>query len=157
MLERDYIMRLIRQFFEALEKLKEKRDINDGTSIQVETNNMYTSYFHQPEAFFYEAGSDIIIGYMQARFSEKEYMQRIELLAELLYFDSTIKTSKEQQRMLWEKVLDLLTFLDTHSDTFSFDRRRKMEDIKALLNPWKSKNILFQQKNMFFPLKIPIS
>ena len=54
MLERDYIMRLIRQFFEALEKLKEKRDTNDGTSIQVETNNMYTSYFHQPEAFFYE-------------------------------------------------------------------------------------------------------
>lgn len=134
MLERDYIMRLIRQFFEALEKLKEKREKQEGATLQMETDDMYRSFFHQLAPFFYEASSDILIGYIQARFPEKEYLHRIELLAELLYFDSTIKTSEEERRMLWGKVLDLLTFLDTHSDTFSFERRRKMEDVSALLN-----------------------
>lgn len=134
MLERDYIMRLIRQFFEALEKLKEKREKQEGATLQMETDDMYRSFFHQPAPFFYEASSDILIGYIQARFPEKEYLHRMELLAELLYLDSTIKTSEEERRMLWGKVLDLLTFLDTHSDTFSFERRRKMEDVSALLN-----------------------
>ena len=134
MLERDYIMRLIRLFFEALEKLKEKREKQEGIALQVETEGMYRSFFHQPAPFFYEASSDILIGYIQARFPEKECLHRIELLAELLYFDSTIKTSEEEQRALWGKVLDLLTFLDTHSDTFSFERRRKMEEVAALLN-----------------------
>ena len=124
MLEKDYIMRLIRQFFEALEKLKEKRGKENESTLQMETNGMYRSYFHQPQDFFYEAGMDIILAYMQARFSEEECLQRMELLAELLRFEG---------QMLNEKALELLTFADTHSDTFSFERRRKMEEIKAQL------------------------
>ena len=44
MLEKDYIMRLIRQFFEALEKLIEKRGKEEGTTLQIEVNGMYRSY-----------------------------------------------------------------------------------------------------------------
>lgn len=134
MLEKDYIMRLIRQFFEALEKLKEKREKHPEANIQVEVSDLYTTYFRQPAPFFYEAKPEIIVGYMQARFSQEEYLQRVELLTELLYFDATIKTSEEERKTLLEKVLGLLTFLDTHSDTFSLDRRRKMEKIETLLN-----------------------
>ena len=133
MLEKDYIMRLIRQFFEALEKLKEKRGKENESTLQMETNGMYRSYFHQPQDFFYEAGMDIILAYMQARFSEEECLQRMELLAELLRFDASLKPSTEEGQMLNKKALELLTFADTHSDTFSFERRRKMEEIKAQL------------------------
>ena len=133
MLEKDYIMRLIRQFFEALEKLKEKRGKENESTLQMETNGMYRSYFHQPQDFFYEAGMDIILAYMQARFSEEECLQRMELLAELLRFDASLKPSTEEGQMLNEKALELLTFADTHSDTFSFERRRKMEEIKVQL------------------------
>ena len=137
MLEKDYIMRLIRQFFEALEKLIEKRGKEEGTTLQIEVNGMYRSYFHQPQDFFYEAGMDIILAYMQARFSEEECLQRMELLAELLAellrFDASLKPSTEEGQMLNEKALELLTFADTHSDTFSLERRRKMEEIKAQL------------------------
>ena len=131
MLEKDYIMRLIRQFFEALEKLIEKRGKEEGTTLQIEVNGMYRSYFHQPQDF--EAGMDIILAYMQARFSEEECLQRMELLAELLRFDASLKPSTEEGQMLNEKALELLTFADTHSDTFSLERRRKMEEIKAQL------------------------
>ena len=35
MLQRDYIMRLLQQFFEALEKLVDERDIKDGPELQL--------------------------------------------------------------------------------------------------------------------------
>ena len=53
MLERDYIMRLIRQFFEALEKLKEEKAEKQSSTLQLEIHSMYRAYFHQPEIFFY--------------------------------------------------------------------------------------------------------
>lgn len=133
MLEKDYIMRLIRQFFEALEKLKEKKGKENETTLQMETSGMYRSYFHQPQDFFYEAGMDIILAYMQARFTEEECLQRIELLAELIHFDASLKSSKEEQTALEQKALELLNFADTHSDTFSFGRRQKMKEIEDFL------------------------
>ena len=116
MLEKDYIMRLIRQFFEALEKLIEKRGKEEGTTLQIEVNGMYRSYFHQPQDFFYEAGMDIILAYMQARFSEEECLQRMELLAELLRFDASLKPSTEEGQMLNEKA-DIIK-------TLFFDKKR---------------------------------
>ena len=53
MLERDYIMRLIRQFFEALEKLKEEKAEKQSSTLQLEIHSMYRAYFHQPESFFF--------------------------------------------------------------------------------------------------------
>ena len=41
MLERDYIMRLIRQFFEALEKLKEEKAEKQSSTLQLEIHSMY--------------------------------------------------------------------------------------------------------------------
>lgn len=133
MLEKDYIMRLIRQFFEALEKLKEKKGKETETTLQMETSGMYRSYFHQPQDFFYEAGMNIILAYMQARFTEEECLKRIELLAELIHFDASLKSSKETQIALEQKALELLNFADTHSDTFSLERRQKMKEIEAFL------------------------
>ena len=52
MLERDYIMRLIRQFFEALEKFKEEKAEKQSSTLQLEIHSMYRAYFHQPESFF---------------------------------------------------------------------------------------------------------
>lgn len=53
MLERDYIRRLIRQFFEELEKLRDKQR-NDAYSstYQCEVNSMYRAYLGHPASFF---------------------------------------------------------------------------------------------------------
>ena len=40
MLERDYIMRLIRQFFEALEKLKEEKATKPVETLQIDIHSM---------------------------------------------------------------------------------------------------------------------
>lgn len=52
MLERDYIMRLIRQFFEALEKLKEEKAEKQSSTLQLEIHSMYRAYFTSLKVFF---------------------------------------------------------------------------------------------------------
>ena len=48
MLQRDYIMRLLQQFFEALEKLVEERDKKDGPELQLQLQSIYRAYFNHP-------------------------------------------------------------------------------------------------------------
>lgn len=124
MLERDYIMRLIRQFFEALEKLKEEKAEKQSSTLQLEIHSMYRAYFHQPESFFYEQDAEFILHYLQTEFPKQEFLQRIEMLSELL-------CSAKEKKELYRKALYTMEYLDTHSDTFSFERRRKIGEIKA--------------------------
>lgn len=134
MLERDYIMRLIRQFFEALEKLKEEKTTKPAATLQIEVQSMYRAYFHQSESFFYEQDAEYILQYLQAEYSEQEFLHRIEMLSDLLNYDASIQQSPEAKKTLYQKALLLLTYLDTHSNTFSFERRRKIAEIKGLIN-----------------------
>ena len=116
MLERDYIMRLIRQFFEALEKLKEEKAEKQSSTLQLEIHSMYRAYFHQPESFFYEQDAEFILHYLQTEFPKQ---------------DASIKSSAKEKKELYRKALYTMEYLDTHSDTFSFERRRKIGEIKA--------------------------
>lgn len=134
MLERDYIMRLIRQFFEALEKLKEEKKQEDQTSIQLQIHSMYRAYFLQTESFFYEQDATFILHHLITSFSETEYLHRLEMLTNLLCFDASIKKSETEKKELYQKALLLIKHLDTHSNTFSFERRQKIAEIQRLLN-----------------------
>ena len=133
MLERDYIKRLIRQFFEAIEKLKEEKEKEDIPTVQLQVNSMYTAYFLKSASFFYEQDTEFAIQYLASSFSPDELLERVEMLSELFYQDALLKATHEARKDLLKKSLSLLTFLDTHSDTFSFERRAKMANLQALI------------------------
>ena len=52
MLQRDYIMRLLQQFFEALEKFVEERDKKDGPELEFQLHRIYRAYFNHPSTFY---------------------------------------------------------------------------------------------------------
>lgn len=133
MLERDYIMRLIRDFFDALEKLKVKSQKENKPTLQLEIKSMYRAYFTQSENFFYEQDINYILFYLETTFPPHELLQRVEILAELMYFDGSIQT-ETGKKLLWSKSLALLLYLDTHSNTFSMERRNKITKIKELID-----------------------
>ena len=130
MLERDYIMRLIRQFFEALKKLIESRNEKEPATIQAEFGQMYTAYFGKPDTFFYGRSADEILNFLRETYNPQEFLSRVEMLADLIYYHGTIKTEETERKMFFRKSLALLEYLDAHSDTFSFERRRKISDIR---------------------------
>ena len=113
------------------EKLKEEKAEKQSSTLQLEIHSMYRAYFHQPESFFYEQDAEFILHYLQTEFPKQDFLQRIEMLSELLCYDASIKSSAKEKKELYRKALYTMEYLDTHSDTFSFERRRKIGEIKA--------------------------
>jgi len=61
MLQRDYIMRLVRQFIEALEKLVEEKKKEDGPEFQLKIQSIYRAYFNHSHHFYYEQDAEYIL------------------------------------------------------------------------------------------------
>lgn len=129
MLQRDYIMRLLQDFVEALEKLVEERGKHDGPELQLQLQSIYRAYFNHPHTFYYNQDAEYILNDLGQNYGGEELLTRIEMLSELLYQDALLKEPEEQNYLL-RKSLYLLIYLDEHSDTFSFERRGKISEIE---------------------------
>lgn len=126
MLERDYIMRLIREFAEALELLKKK----DLRKQKDEIRRMYDQYVGSYTFYFTATVGEVMQSMEQ--FPAGQRLQRMEMLAELYYAEAGMH-SQPFRTMLLEKALALFSFIDRHDRTFSFDRLGKISRIKAQL------------------------
>lgn len=140
-------MRLLQQFFEALEKLVEERDKKDGPELQLQLQSIYRAYFNHPSTFYYDQDAEYILNEMGQNYGGEELLTRIDMLSELLYQDALLKESEEQKYLL-RKSLFLLNYLDTHSDTFSFERRGKIGEIEKKI-VISSSIALFSKKSCF--------
>ena len=129
MLQRDYIMRLLQQFFETLEKLVEERDKKNGPELQLQLQSIYRAYFNHPPTFYYDQDAEYILNEMRQNYGGEELLTRINMLSELLHQDALLKEPEEQKYLL-RKSLFLLKYLDEHSNTFSFERKGKIEEIE---------------------------
>ncbi|MDR0348866.1 MAG: hypothetical protein LBH90_05155 [Tannerella sp.] len=135
MIERDYIMRILQEFFNAIAKLiRLNAEDPDTSHIQSRFNDVYRQFFRRPAAHFYETEKDVILADLEKEGrSERDTLGKVQMLSELLYRDGLIKTSIPEKCMLLEKSLHLLDYLSRNSRTYSWDLGLKMADIKKLL------------------------
>ena len=122
-------MRLLQQFFETLEKLVEERDKKNGPELQLQLQSIYRAYFNHPPTFYYNQDAEYILNEMGQNYGGEELLTRIDMLSELLHQDALLKELEEQKHLL-RKSLFLLKYLDEHSNTFSFERKGKIEEIE---------------------------
>ena len=138
MIERDFIMRMLQMFFEALAKLIEKKDVPgeepDPSYIQERLYGMYEQFFHTPAIHFYHLSKeDMLDELLSNNYSERDILARVQMLSELLYQDAMVKNSTLEKYGLLEKSLYLFEYLNHHSNTFSWDRNQRILDIKKIL------------------------
>lgn len=128
MLRRDYIMNLIRLFFEALGKFLRNKEGKDADILRPELNELYKRFLNEPRDYYYNLSVEEIID----SFTDEEKLYKLEIVAELFYQDALI--GKEVNQQLLGKSLALFRYIDLNSDTFSFDRQRKVMEIESLLS-----------------------
>lgn len=125
MLQRDYILRLIKEFAEALELVK--KDIGKS---RTEIRRMYDQYVG-PYAFYHTAAIEDVMESF-GRFAPEERLQRMEMLAELYYAETGI-TLGPMREMLLQKAFAMFDFIDRHDRTYNMDRLAKISDIRKKL------------------------
>jgi len=124
MLQRDYIMRLIREFMAALQRLLEKNEI---TTRREEIKQLYEKYVG-PYALYHNATTEEV---MQALAGEDEEhrLYKLEILAELFHAEADME-SEPFASFLLNKSLVLFEHLDRTSKVYSIDRKNKIALIK---------------------------
>ena len=128
MLQRDYIMRLIREFMAALERFLNKKEVTDRRE---EIKKLYEQYVG-PYALYHNATIDEVMAALQGE-DEEHRFYKMQILAELFNVEADIE-SKAFSDFLLEKSYALFDFIDKNGKEYSLDRRRKMETIRQRLD-----------------------
>lgn len=126
MIERDYILRILQQFFELLERLIHNKAKQGTGQTQTTLDTLYGSFLGRPAEFYKENSLDEII----QSFGETDHLPKIEMLSELLYQDALLKEEGEARRTILGKSLSLFEYLDAHSTTYSVSRQQKINEVR---------------------------
>ena len=127
MLQRDYIMKLITQFFEGLSELLSSSKKDKGQDII----EMYNAYVGPYDKFHTEDEASIMQSF--DKYGEKERLYRMEMLAELYLAESSMKMGEACESLL-HRSYALFVYINEHSNTFSADRLHKIDTIAKALS-----------------------
>jgi hypothetical protein len=135
MLQEDFILRLIREFIQALGVLISRMKGKDDPDIEVQFNSFYKRYFDQKGDYFKEMPVEDMIKYINEKYPEQHRLPRVEMLSDLLYSEGSLISSSSiaTKRKLWEKASYLYNYIDENDSTYSLPRMRKQEEIKKFI------------------------
>ena len=133
MLQRDYIMRLIREFMAALQLLLEGKDMERRRE---EPKKLYEQYIG-PYELYHNATLDVAMRAL-ASYDEGQRLERLEMLAELYYAEADTVTGPDRNVLL-DRADNRFACIARNGKTFSMDRRYKMVLIEQRLKKCSGK------------------
>ena len=125
MLQQDYFLRIIEEFAKALSLFKQSK--KDLKQKQDEILKLYDTYVGDNVFYHIASMDDIMDSFI--RFPEDERLERMEILAELYYAESDLKSGPSHD-MLLENARKLFIFIDHHSRTLSLQRQQRIIQIE---------------------------
>jgi len=128
MLQRDYFLRIIQEFMAALAKFLEKKEAEEQRDNDL--RELYRQYVGTYD--LRNLSLDELLDYARNEWKEDERMQRLEMVAELLYAEGSYKQAPLRQ-MLLEKAYQMFDYVDANGNLFSIGRRQKMTAIRKEL------------------------
>ncbi len=130
MIQQDYFIRVIREFFAALARALEKKEIEDRSKA---IHEMYEQYLGSYE-FYQNATPEESIEHILQHYPEEQRYQRLEMLAELYYAEAEWRAYPINMGLL-QRALTLFEIIDHNSGIFSLARADKIRSIKRRINP----------------------
>ena len=129
MLQRDYFIRLIEEFNAAISRFLTKKD--DDLKRDKDLKDLYRQYVGEYDDLR-NLSVDELLTYAKEQWDEEERIDKINMVAELLYAEGSYKV--QPLRQMWmEKSYRLFDYVEANGSTFSIDRRQKMEAMRQEL------------------------
>ena len=129
MLQRDYFIRLIEEFNAAISRFLTKKD--DDLKRDKDLKDLYRQYVGEYDDLR-NLSVDELLTYAKEQWDEEERIDKINMVAELLYAEGSYKV-QPLRPMLMEKSYRLFDYVEANGSTFSIDRRQKMEAMRQEL------------------------
>ena len=120
-------MRLIQEFAAALQRFLHKKEVEDRSEA---IKDLYKQYLDGYEEYHISTMDEVMQSF--TRYETDQRIYRMEMLAELYYVEADMKSEPTRTQLL-ERALMLFSFIDSHSKTLSFERQKKIGEIKKRL------------------------
>ena len=130
MLQQDYFIRLIEEFNTAISRFLTKKE--DDMKRDNELKDLYRQYVGEYDDLR-NLSVDELLTYAKEQWKEEERIDKINMVAELLYAEGSYKGQPLRQILL-EKAYALFDYVEANDSTFSIDRRQKMEAMRQELD-----------------------
>lgn len=127
MIQQDYIMRLIKEFMDALALWLENAEAPNHAEMLKKLYEEYVGHYD----FYYHATLEEVLQSF-ATLEPQRRLAKIEMLAEL-YYASGSKGSIVQREFFLRRAFALFDILNTETHTFSIERQHKQQSIVSLL------------------------
>ncbi len=125
MLQRDYFIRIIEEFMAALGRFLEKKVDERSDEDLKELYRQYVGSYDVLRNLSFKE----ILQYAGEQYRPDEHIQRLDMLAELLYAEGSYKNAPLRD-MLLGKAFQLFDYVETNGKDFSLRRRQIMQEIK---------------------------
>lgn len=122
------MLRLIREFMIALQKMLEKKEIE---SKQETLKKLYQQFIGDATFYRLEPIEEILKALREM--PEDERLGKTEMLAELYYHEGLL-SNVCQRHFFYSKAMHLYTLIETQTKTFSAERQAKMQKLQQALN-----------------------
>lgn len=123
-------MRMFREFMEALALLINKKHGFTEDSF----STLYSTYFKRDRNFYEENDLESISTDLAMQTDEQAVGIKLEMLAELLYYDVQTIHDPSRRHNLMQKAFTILKEIDRTSTTYSAERLRKIADLEQALS-----------------------
>lgn len=125
MLQRDYFIRIIEEFMAALGRFLEKKVDERSDEDLKELYRQYVGSYDVLRNLSFKE----ILQYAGEQYRPDERIQRLDMLAELLYAEGSYKNAPLRDMLLGKAFL-LFDYVETNGKDFSLCRRQIMQEIK---------------------------
>lgn len=125
MLQRDYFIRIIEEFMAALGRFLEKKVDERSDEDLKELYRQYVGSYDVLRNLSFKE----ILQYAGEQYRPDECIQRLDMLAELLYAEGSYKNAPLRDMLLGKAFL-LFDYVETNGKDFSLRRRQIMQEIK---------------------------
>ena len=130
MFERDYIMRILQNFFEDIARLIHGRHRFDDEQQLDAFGDLYKKYLKEGRNHFYASTAENILASFN---DEPDGVYKAEMLANLLYHDACLQNDETIRKELLEKSLTLYRQVNVQSKDFSLERHEMIGIIGEML------------------------
>ncbi|SUC11389.1 Uncharacterised protein [Prevotella pallens] len=128
MIRQDYFLRLLEEFATALATMMKKKEDERDDSLK----DLYRQYVGD-YTLLRNMSVDELMEYAANEWNNNERIDRLEMLAELLYAEGSYKTNP-LRNMLLEKAYLLFIYVDEKQNIYSIDRKEKIAKLHSILN-----------------------
>ncbi|MEW7281136.1 hypothetical protein ABW636_21275 [Aquimarina sp. 2201CG1-2-11] len=123
-------MRLIQTLSDAINRIINKIDKGDDDGAKALLKDTY-ALLGQKDIFFHTQGVEDIINFFKEK--EDNYIDKIQMLAKLLFEESRIENDQGKKKELLQKTKSLLEHYNSFSKEFSFEVQQQFSKVDQLL------------------------